>query len=88
MPSDAACQIDGLPIANLFEDSRRYTPYFLQSVQEISLLIDSLDAVYIFPLSHAELERLVIPLSEPSYNGILTVFALDIIGESPQCTYL
>ena len=42
MPSDAACQIDGLPIANLFEDSRRYTPYFLQSVQEISLLIDSL----------------------------------------------
>ena len=28
------------------------------------------------------------PLSEASYNGILTVFALDVIEKSPQCTYL
>lgn len=88
MPSDAARQISGLPNVNPFVGSRRYTPHFLQSAQEISLLIHSLDAVYIFPLSHAESERLVIPLSEPSYNGILTVFALDVIGKSPQCTYL
>ena len=88
MPSGAARQIDGLPNVNPFEDSRRYTPHFLQSVQETRLLIHSLDAVYIFPLSHAESERLVMPLSEPSYNGILTVFALDVIEKSPQCTYL
>lgn len=88
MPSDAARQINGLPNVNPFGGQQKIHAAFL-AVRARDKFVNSFSgAVYIFPLSHAESERLVMPLSEASYNGILTVFALDIIGESPQCTYL